>query len=298
MTRVVLLLSLLGLAAPLCAQSGYMSEEYLRERERQKFAKPHGISAEVDVFGLFPFFDQWQSVKADGVKADRVNFARDLNGVPFGAFLDTNVRVRFSWYDSLELGYSFSLLREFDKFEDSTRWNGFIYPEGIDADYGSDFHDFHALYRRDLFYLGSSSNFSLFLQAGLEWAIIDTQVGSDDFTPQDNRERERFRELLPWAVGGAGFVWDISRHFRLSASAFAGYQDGFPTFQKREGRRVKQSVFSLTGRLLFEWRPVSFFSVLVGAKYRYLNVELESKVRHSEFSWMAMGPEIGIGFRF
>jgi len=298
MIRVVLLGVALLMAAPVMAQGGGMSDEYVRERERQKFAKPYGFGVELDLFGLFPYFDQWQQVAADGLGSDRVNYAGDMNGTPFGAFLDTDVRLRFSWHDSIELGYSFASLRQFDTFEETTRWNGFIYPAGVDADYTSDLHDMHVLYRRDLFRVGRSSNFSFFIQAGLEWAVIDTQVGSDDFSAQDNRERERFRELLPWPALGLGFVWDISDHFALRADAFGGWEDSFPTFQKREGRRVKQSVLSLTARALFEWKPVSFFAVLVGARYRYLNVELESKIRHSEYLWFSVGPEVGIGFRF
>lgn len=297
MTRAVLILLVLSVGAPLFATPGAMSEDYIRERERQKFAKPHGFSAEIDAFGLFPYFLQSQRVEADGLRGDDVDWADDAGGIPFGAFFDTSVRLRFSWHDSIEMSYSFAMLREFDEFESNTRWNGFIYRDGVDMDYAADFHDMRLLYRRDLFYAGAANNFNFFIQVGLEWAIIDTQLGSDDTPAQDNRERERFRELLPWPALGAGFVWNFSDHFVLRLDGLVGYAD-WSTLQNREGRKVSQSLFSITGRATFEWKPVSWFAVLAGVKYRSLDVELESKKRNSEFSWWNVGPEIGVGFRF
>ncbi len=297
MPRAVLILLACCLAAPLFAQARPMSDEYVRERERQKFAKNYGFSAELDAFGLFPYLNQTQQVAADGLRADSVDFRADGDGVPFGAFLDVGARLRFSWHDSIEMGYSFAMLRTFDTFESTTRWNGFIYPQGVDMDYAADFHDFHITYRRDLFYAGQSNNFNFFIQAGLEWAIIDTQVGSDDFPPQDNRERERFRELLPWPAIGAGFQWNFGDHFALRVDGLVGYAD-WSTLQHREGKLVDQSVFSITGRATFEWKPVSWFGVLAGVRYRSLSVDLESKKRQSEFDWWSVGPEVGVGFRF
>jgi hypothetical protein len=296
--KPVLLLALALLAAPLFAQRGGVSDDYIRERERQKFAKPHGFSAQVDLFGLFPYFDQWQRVKADGLKADKVDFRDDAGGLPFGAFFDCDVRLRFTWHDSIEMGYSFAFLRRYDEFESTTRWNGFTYPKGVDIDYETDFHDMHVMYRRDLFRLGLSNNFSFFIQAGLEWAVIDARVGSDDMPPLNNRKRERFRELLPWTIAGVGIVWDITDHMSLRADAYGGFQADFPTFQKREGKRVDQSVLSIAARAMFEWRPVSFFAVNAGVRYRLLSVELESGRRLSEFLWFAIGPEVGFGLRF
>lgn len=297
MLRAVLMLVACCLCAPLLAKPGAMSEDYVRERERQKFSKPHGFSAEIDAFGLFPYFSQSQRVEANGLRGDTVDWRGDAGGIPFGAFLDVGVRMRFSWHDSIELSYSFAILREFDEFDSNTRWNGFIYPDGVDMDYAADFHDLHLLYRRDLFYAGSANNFNFFIQAGLEWAVIDTQVGSDDFPPQDNRERERFRELLPWPALGAGFVWNFGEHFTLRLDGLVGYAD-WSTLQNREGRKVNQELFSITGRAAFEWKPIPWFAVLAGVKYRSLNVELESKKRNSEFEWWSVGPEVGVGFRF
>lgn len=285
------------LAAPLFAKPGAMSEEYIRERERQKFAKPYGFGAEIDIFGFFPYFLQSQRVAADGLCGDEVDWVDDAGGVPIGAFFDADVRLRFSWHDSIVLSYSFAMLRDFNEFDSNTRWNGFVYRKGVDLDYASDLHDMRLLYRRDLFYAGAASNFNMFIQVGLEWAIIDTQVGSDDTPPLDNRERERFRELLPWPALGAGFVWNFGDHFTLRLEGLVGYSD-WSTLQKREGKRVDQTLFSVTGRAMFEWKPVSWFAVLAGVKYRSLDVELESSKRNSEFSWWSVGPEVGVGFRF
>lgn len=61
---------------------------------------------------------------------------------------------------------------------------------------------------------------------------------------------------------------------------------------------MNQELFSITGRAAFEWKPIPWFAVLAGVKYRSLNVELESKKRNSEFEWWSVGPEVGVGFRF
>ncbi|MCC6572745.1 MAG: hypothetical protein IT462_03045 [Planctomycetes bacterium] len=280
----------------LCAQT--VTEEYRAERERARFAKPHGFCFEGNLFCYAPYFDQQQKVRAYGVPGDGVSYRRDFDGVPFGAFLDLDLRARFTWWDSLEFGYGFASLRAFKDFDEPTSFNGTTFPADVDGDYASDFHDFHLMYRRDFLYVGERSEFSLFFQVGIEWAIISTEVSSDDVPTIKHRETVRFREVLPWPAAGIGFNWNFGDHFNLRVDGYGSYINPMPTFQERDGKDVKQSLTSITGRALFEWRPWPFFSVLMGAQYRYLKMRLVAGFRQDNYLWWSVGPEIGVGFRF
>ncbi len=297
MARIVWVMLLAGLCAGNVWAQG-VSEDYRRERERARFAKPHGFGFELDLFAHAPYFEQQQKVRAHGVDGNRLSYRGDFGGTPFGVFLDLDIRARFTWWDSIEFGYGFAVLRAFDDFKEPAGFNGTEFPADVDGDYGADFHDFHLLYRRDLFRIGGASEFAFFIQAGLEWAVLTASLDSDDVPSLNKRSREHFRELLPWSVGGLGFEWRFNDHFRLRADGFGGYQAGMPTLQKRADKSVAQSVTSITGRALFEWRPVSYFAVLVGGQYRYLRARLVAGFRQDNFLWWSVGPEVGVGFRF
>src|SRR5688572_31548907 len=96
--RVLLFLVVASCAAGVFAQG--MSEDYVRERTDEKFAKPHGFSLEWDLFGYIPFFEQQQRVRSGGLGSDRFSYTDDMDGFPIGFFGGTEVRFRFSWHDS------------------------------------------------------------------------------------------------------------------------------------------------------------------------------------------------------
>jgi hypothetical protein len=276
-----------------------MSEDYLRARTFEKFSRPHGLSIELDLFAHAPWFDQMQKVRGHGLPGDRIGHSRDLNGPPIGLFPDAELRVRFTWHDSIQAGYSFHILQAFtDELDEQKRWNGIIYPEGVDLKYDAEWHDFRLHYRRDILRLGLTRNFTLYGVAGLEWGIINTSVESDTFPVQDNRERERFRELLPWWNVGAGFEMELGQSIRIGADVRGTYAVGYPTFQKRDDSNMKQSVHSLTGVASFEYRLVQWVHVVARAKFRYLKVRLYGGDRQDNFLWYSVGPEVGFGFRF
>jgi len=296
--RFALVLVLVSLSAPLAFAQG-MSEDYVRERTRARFERPYGIGFEWDVLAHGALFEQMQKVRADGTPGDRIGYSRDLDGVPIGVFLDTEFRLRWSWYDSISAGYGFHILRAFeDDLDENTRFNGVNYPKGVDADYASDWHDMRLLYRRDLFRLGLGGTFTMFAEVGLEWGLITTKFGSDTFTVQDDRDEERFRELLPWYTAGLGLEIEIGQSIKITAQGRGTYEVGVPTFQKRDGDDMKQSVISLTGTATFEYAITDWFSVIARAKYRYLKVKLYGGYRSDQFLWYSYGPEVGFGFRF
>ncbi len=296
--RFALLLSLCILCAPLALAQG-MSEDYVRERTRARFARPYGIGIEWDLLAHGALFDQMQKVRANGIPGDRIGYSRDMDGLPIGVFLDTELSLRWSWHDSVTVGYGFHVLREFDdELDENTRFNGVIYPKGVDVDYGADWHDMFAVYRRDLFHLGLAGNFAVFAEIGLEWGLITTRFGSDTYRVKDDRDVERFAELLPWYTAGLGFEWQIGQHVRLSAQGRGTYEVGVPTFQRRDDETMKQSVVSLTGLVGFEYAVTDWFSIVARAKYRYLKLKLYGGYRSDQFLWWSAGPEIGIGFRF
>lgn len=295
--RLCLLFALASCVPALCAQG--MSEDYVRERTRARFSRPHGVTFEWDVLAHGALFDQRQKVRAEGLPADRIGYSKDMDGVPLGVFLDTELRMRWSWDDSIIAGYGFHVLREFeDDLEETTRFNGVSYPAGIDVDYGADWHDLFLVYRRDLFHLGLDGNFTLFAEVGLEWGLFTTRFGSDTFTVKDDRDTERFRELLPWYTVGLGFELGIGQSIKLSAQGRGTYEVGVPTFQKRDGEDMKQSVVSLTGIATFEYAITDWFSFIARAKYRYIKMKLYGGYRSDQFLWYSYGPEVGFGFRF
>lgn len=292
---LVALIALVG--GSLLAQG--MSEEYVRQRAAEKFSRPHGFGLEWDLFAYIPWFEQQQRVRAMGLGSDRVSFTDDAGGAPIGLFGGTEVRFRFTWHDSIHIGYSPYILRAFeDEIDDPIRWNGVFYPEGTDIDYASDFHDFHIHYRRDLFRLGLARNITFFVKAGLEYAYVRTEVGSDTFNLDRDRTSEEFREVLPWYNLGFGMEMEIGQSIRLTAEARGTYQVGVPTFQKRDGDRMKQSVWSLTGIFAFEWNVTDWFVVLGRARYRYLKLFLYGGFRKDRFLWYSAGMDVGFGFRF
>ncbi|MBK9976067.1 MAG: hypothetical protein IPP14_14940 [Planctomycetes bacterium] len=299
---MVLRLALLALLLPLLASAALaqgMSEDYVRERTRAKYQRPYGLSIEWDLLGYGALFDQQQKVRANGLPADRIGFVDDAGGAPIGAFLDTELRVRWSWNDSIEAGYSFQILRAFDDtLDEVTRFNGVTYPKGVDSDFGSDWHDMHLTYRRDLFRIGLADSFTLFALVGLEWGVIKTHFGSDTFSVQNDRDEERMRELLPWYTAGLGMELQLGESIRLTASGRGTYEVGVPTFQRRQGDDMKQSIISITGLASLEWAVTDWFSLILRAKYRYLKAKLYGGFRSDQFLWWSAGPEIGVGFRF
>jgi hypothetical protein len=294
--RVLLFLVVASCAAGVFAQG--MSEDYVRERTDEKFAKPHGFSLEWDLFGYIPFFEQQQRVRSGGLGSDRFSYTDDMDGFPIGFFGGTEVRFRFSWHDSLEVGYGAYYTRAFkDELGEFKRWNGVIYPPTTDIDYASDFHDFNILYRRDLFRLGLAKNFTVFVKAGLEYSYISTHVSSDNF-PAPERDTERFRELLPWYSIGLGVELEIGSTIRITAEARGTYEVGIPTLQKRDKDDMKQSIVSLTGLVSFDWNITDWFALVVRVHYRYLKVRLYGGFRQDNFLWWSIGPDIGFGLRF
>ncbi|MCC7510298.1 MAG: hypothetical protein IT464_13135 [Planctomycetes bacterium] len=294
MTLRLLMLGVLA-CAPLCAQG--MSEDYVRARAEAKFAKDHGISFEWDVFAHVPWFEQQHKVRANGLGGDGISFVRDMDGFPIGVFLDTEARLRFSWHDSIEVGYGFHVLRVFKNgLDDFTRFNGVLYPPKTDIDFRSDWHDMRIHYRRDLFRFGIDRNFTTYVTAGLEWAYLKAHTGSDTFPVADDRDEEHFRELLPWWNAGVGMQLEFGR-IRLTADGRGTYAVGYPTFQKRNDETMKQSIVSLNAYAAFEYQITDWFSFVVRAKFRYLFVKLYGGFRSDRFLWYGVGPEIGFGIR-
>jgi hypothetical protein len=294
--RALLFLLIASFAAGAFAQG--MSEDYVRERTDEKFAKPHGFGLEWDLFAYVPFFDQQQRVRSGGIGSDAIGYTDDMDGFPVGFFGGTEIRFRFTWHDSLEIGYGIYYTRAFkDDLGEFKRWNGVIYPSNTDIDYASDFHDFNILYRRDLFRLGLAKNFTVFVKAGLEYSAISTHVGSDNF-PVAERDTERFRELLPWYSAGFGIELEVGQAIRLTAEARGTYAVGFPTLQERDNDDMKQSIVSLTGIVGLDWNITDWFALVFRVHYRYLKVRLYGGFRQDNFLWWSVGPDIGIGFRF
>jgi hypothetical protein len=275
-----------------------MSSEYVEARTDAKYSKPHGVSLSWDIFAHVPWFDQRHEVRANGLEGDRLSFTDDADGLPIGVFLDTEMRLRFSWHDSIEAGYGFHVLRGFrDDIDEERRFNGVAYPEGVDLDYGSDWHEMRLHYRRDLFRLGLANNWTFYLTAGLEWAYIKVQTGSDSFPVREDRDEEHFRELLPWWNAGLGLEIEFGP-VRIGIDARGTYEVGVPTFQKRDDEPMKQSIISLTGVITFDYAIADWFSLVFRAKGRYFKAKLYGGFRADEFLWTGIGPEVGIGFRF
>jgi hypothetical protein len=294
-----LLLVIASLAGADALSAQGMSEDYLRARAFEKFSRPHGIGIELDLFAHVPWFEQMQKVRAHGLPGDRIGFSRDMGGPPVGVFFDTELRVRFTWHDSIQAGYGFHILRAYDSATDeSRRWNGIIYPEGVDLEYAADWHDFRLHYRRDLFRIGLQRNLTLYAVAGLEWGIFNTRVVSDTFPVSDNRGTEEFRELLPWWNVGLGFELELGQSIRMGADVRGTYAVGYPTFQKRDDSTMKQSVVSLTALVTFEYHLNDWIAVVARAKGRYLKLRLYGGDRQDNFLWYSVGPEVGFGFRF
>ena len=290
---IVLLLSTAGL----CAQG--MSEEYVRARAAEKYSKPHGFSFEADLYAYIPYFDQMQKVRANGVQADRVGYVKDMDGFPVGIFGGLDLRFRFSWHDSIEIGYNPYFVRAFsDGLDDFKRWNGTVFPPNTDIDYAADMHDFRILYRRDLARFGLSKNFTIFGKIGLEYTAISTQVGSDTLTLLDDNDKESFRELLPWYSLGFGAEMEIGQHIRVTAEVRGTYLAGMTTFQRRDDNNMKQGILSLTAIAGFEWNITDWFAVIGRVRYRYLKARLYGGFRQDNFLWWSVGPDIGFGFRF
>lgn len=296
LTCSFLIVALAALALPVAAQG--MSEEYVRQRTDEKLSRPHGFSIEWDLFAHIAYFEQQQKIRGNGLPGDAISF-RDAGGTPFGVFPSTELRMRFSWHDSLKLGWNAQFLRAFnDEFDDTTRFNGVIYPEGTDQDYGADFMEFNLIYRRDIFRLGLSKNFTMYVQAGLEYAYIKAMTGSDNFPVEEDRDEETFRELLPWYTVGLGTEIEIGSSIRLRVDARGTYMVGFPTFQKRDGDSMKQSVVGLNAHFAFEYNLTEWFALIARVNMRYLRVKLYGGDRADSFLWYSLGPELGIGFRF
>ncbi|MBX3460679.1 MAG: hypothetical protein KF696_12070 [Planctomycetes bacterium] len=292
--RLVCLLLLL--AAPLCAQG--MSEDYVRARTEAKFSRPHGITLEWDVMAHAAFFEQQHKVRANGFGGDGIGFARDMDGFPVGVFLDTEARLRFSWHDSIEVGYGFALTRAFkDDLGKFVRFNGVIYPPGTDIDFGADWHEVRLHYRRDLLRFGLGREFTLYATAGLEWSYVRVQTGSDTFPVSKNRDEETFKELLPWWNAGIGMQLELGTRIRLTADARGTYAIGYPTFQERDKDDMKQSVISISSHFTFEYAITDWFTLLARVKLRYFYTKLYGGWRSDRFLWYSLGPEVGFGIR-
>ena len=295
--RVIVLMLLCASCASLYAQG--MSEDYVEARTDAKYSKPYGFGIEWDLYGYIPYFEQMQKVRAEGLPGDRIGNTKDLDGTPIGFFGGTDIRFRFSWHDSIEIGYNAYYVRAFsDGLDETKRWNGISYGPDTDLDYGADYHEFRILYRRDLFRLGLSKSFTFFVKAGLEYAYINTQVGSDTFKVTEDRDQEQFRELLPWWTAGVGIEIDVTSDIRIGAEARATYEVGFTTLQERDNNDMKQSVVGLTGLASFEWKVVDWFVLIARVHYRYLKVRLYGGYRQDNFLWYSVGPDIGFGLRF
>ncbi|MBZ0137363.1 MAG: hypothetical protein K8I27_13435 [Planctomycetes bacterium] len=295
--RGLLLVLIAGLGAFLHAQG--MSDNYVEKRAEEKFSKPHGFSLDWDLYAHVGFFEQQQRVRSAGIGSDRISFTDDLDGAPIGVTGGTDLRLRFSWHDSIQISFNPYFWRAFkDDLDDFKRWNGIIYPPNTDIDYAADLYEFSVLYRRDLFRLGLSKSFTFFAKAGLEYAYIRTQVGSDTFTVDDDRDVEVFRELLPWYSVGLGAEIEIGQSIRLTAEARGTYFAGFPTFQERDSSDMKQSVTSLHGIFTFEWNITDWFALVARARFHYLKVRLYGGFRQDNFLFYTYGPDIGFGLRF
>jgi hypothetical protein len=296
-SRLLLGLLVAVFGAALAAQG--MTRDYIQARTEARFARPHGLSAELDVLGFGAVLRQYQRVRAEGLPGDTVDYERDAGAPPYAPFFNAEFRLRFSWHDSVEVGYGFHLLRAFeDNLGRERRFNGVAYPEGVDLNYRSDFHDFRALYRRDLFRMGLSKSMTFYGLLGLEWAVIETEVSSDSFPVQGGREKERFRELLPWYNAGLGTEIEVSPSIRVSLSGRGAYVVGMPTFQKRDGNNVKQSIVSADARFTLEYRVLDWLAIVGRARYRLMNARLYGGFRQSNYVLEAWGPELGIGLRF
>lgn len=292
-------LFVLACAVPASMFAQGMSEDYVRQRADEKFSKPHGFGIEWDLFGYIPFFEQQQRSRSGGIGSDALSYAGDMNGAPIGFFGGTEVRFRFTWHDSVEIGYGAYYTRGFeDEIDDFTRWNGIIYPPNTDIDYAADMHDFNLLYRRDLFRLGLAKNFTFFVKAGLEYSYIRTQVASDNFPVLKNRDVVQFRELLPWYSVGLGVEMEIGSSIRLTTEARGTYEVGWPTGQENDKDDMKQSIWSLTGIVAFDWHITDWFVLIARVHYRYLRVRLYGGFQQHNFLWYSVGPDIGFGFRF
>ena len=297
MARCLLLLTLLSLAAVAVHAQG-MSDDYVRERTQARYERPHGLTFSWDLLVEGLLLTQEQKVFADGIPADTLAYD-EFDGQDIGIFAETELRMRFSWHDSISFGYGFHVLRSFvDETDEAVGFNGVLYPAGVDADYGSDWHEFRLLYRRDLFRLGLADSFTFFVEAGLEWSLVSAKLGSDTFTVTDDRDTEKFSELLPWYCIGLGFDWELSNSLVLSVQARGSYLNGFPTFQKRDDESVNQAVLSLAGTVGLDWALTDWFSLLLRGKYRYFQAKLYSDIRTDEFFFGGMGVQAGIGFRF
>lgn len=292
--RLICLLLLLG--APLCAQG--MSEDYVRARTEARFASNHGVSLEWDLWAYAAFFEQQHKVRANGFGGDGIGFARDMDGLPVGVFLDTEARVRFSWHDSIEVGYGFALTRAFkDDLGTFVRFNGVVYPPGVDINFAADWHEMRLHYRRDLFRFGLGREFTLYATAGLEWSQITVQTGSDTFPVSKDRDVETFRELLPWWNAGVGLQLELGTRMRLTVDARGTYAVGYPTFQERDDNTMKQSIVSISGNVAFEYAITDWLVLTGRVKMRYLFVKLYGGSRSDRFLWYSLGPEIGFGIR-
>lgn len=302
MARPIALLCLLASLFGATASAQGMSEEYVRERTRARYERSHGVTLQWDLFATGTLIRQEQKVRAFGTPADNLSYTGDFDGMPFGVFGETELRLRFSWHDSIVFGYGFRYVRAFsddaDDFDQDTRFNGVTYPQGVDLDYGADFHDFRLLYRRDLFRLGLDDSFTVYLQAGLEWALLTAKLGSDTFTVSDGRDQVKFREMLPWYSAGLGFEWELGAGVLVSAQASGSYSAGVPTFQKRDDNQMKQSITSITASATIDWAVNDWFSLMLRGRFRHFKAKLYGGFRSDEFYWQGMGPELGIGFRF
>lgn len=297
MLRGLMLLLVAVAGASLFAQG--MSEDYVRERADEKFSKPHGFSLDWDLWVHVGLFEQQQRSRSAGIGSDAVSFTKDMDGAPIGVFGGTDVRMRFSWHDSVQISYTAAYLRAFkDDLDDFTRWNGVIYPPNTDIDYAADMHEFSVLYRRDLFRLGLSRSFTFFVKAGLEYAYIRTQVGSDTFKLDDDRDVVEYSEMLPWYSVGVGTELQVGQNIRLTAEARGTYFAGFPTFQERNDEDMKQSITSLHANFTFEWNITDWFALVARAKFRYFRAKLYGGFQRDNFLFYSYGPDIGFGFRF
>jgi hypothetical protein len=275
-----------------------MSRDYVRARAHERLSRPHGLGMELDILGHTPWFEQTQRVRAGGIDGDTIGYADEFNGLDFGAFLNAELRVRWSWHDSIELGYSFHLLRSYAReLADPVGFNGIQYPAGVDAEYSSDWHDFRAHYRRDLLRVGLARNLVIYGVAGLEWAVIEAGMESDTFPIEDDRTSAKYRELLPWWNAGIGAELALGQRTRIGLDVRGTYAVGYPTFQKRDDSNMKQSVVSLTGRAAFEYHLTDWFVLVARGKVRYLELRLYGGRRQSDFEWFSIGPELGIGIR-
>lgn len=283
-------------ASGVLAQS--MSDEYVEARTEHKYAKPHGITFGVDLLGFGAYFENQVKVRDLGIPGDRISYHDHAGGSPIWIFGGVEAHVRWSWWDSVHIGYNLSYLRGFkSNLEDDRRYNGFVFPENVDMDFATDWHDVHAYYRRDIFRLGATKSMTFFGLAGLEWASIQMDIDSDDF-PAGERSDESFRELLPWYTVGVGFEWQITRDILLHAQARGAYVAGMPTFQQRDDEPMKQSVTSIDARAGIEWAITPWLNLIARAKFRYMRVRLYGGGRQNNFLWFGYGPEVGLGFRF